>query len=125
MVSPAVAKHHEILLVDDEQPILDLLCDVLEDAGYTVHTARNGRMALDVLEQTSISLVLTDLMMPYMDGYTLCAQLRTNPQTAHLPVVGMSAADSAGGRSGFTAFLAKPFDIDNVVELVEKLLSTA
>jgi CheY-like chemotaxis protein len=110
-----------ILVVDDEPPILALLQEVLEEAGYHVLTAIDGRAALFVLQQQRADLVLTDIMMPRLDGLQLTAELRADPRTTHLPVVGMSAARAP--RDGiFTAFLRKPFNVEEVLDVIARLL---
>ena len=112
-----------VLIVDDEQPILDLLQNILEDAGYTVVTAHNGRTALTLARQLRPDLVLTDMTMPLMDGAALCVRLRGDPGMSHLAIVGMSAIRQAGADIGFTAFLTKPFELDQVLRCVDKALS--
>ncbi len=80
-----------VVVVDDERPILELLQEVLEGEGYAVVTAADGMTALELVRTLRPALVLTDIMLPRMDGLTLCAQLQADPQTAHLPVLLMSA----------------------------------
>src|SRR5262245_50306827 len=81
-----------VLIVDDDPVILTMLCDVLEEAGMAVLTARDGKVALALLQRTPVALVLTDLMMPYITGFQLAQRLRNNPALAGIPVVLMSAA---------------------------------
>jgi CheY-like chemotaxis protein len=107
-----------LLIVDDEPPILELLRETLEDAGYSVLTANNGREALVLAQQQPLALVLTDVMMPHMDGNLLCQHLRADPRTWHLPVLLMTATRYAVTTDGATATIAKPFDLDALVTLV-------
>lgn len=109
-----------ILIVDDEQAILDFVEAVLEDAGYDVVTAPDGRAALRMVHQRMPSLVLTDLMMPLMDGQALCSSLRAEPMTAELPILLMTAAYHPPIYAEFNAIIDKPFGID---ELLEHVLS--
>lgn len=111
-----------ILVVDDEQPILDLLCDTLEDVGYTILTAPNGNAALGIVEHTIPDLVLTDLMMPVMDGQTLCTRLRSDTRTARIPILLMTAARQPQLEAPFTDVIPKPFSLDTVLEQIERHL---
>lgn len=111
-----------ILIVDDEQPILELLRDILEEEGYTVVTARNGNDALQTALQQHIDLVLTDYMMPQMDGVHLSKQLRAYPQTAKVPVIIMSAVNVPNDGS-FNNIIRKPFNLVDVLHHVEHYLS--
>jgi CheY-like chemotaxis protein len=111
---------HPILIVDDELPILAMLRDVLVDEGFTVVTANNGPAALYLLQQTTVSLVLTDFMMPNLDGIQLAELLRGDPRTADVPLILMSAVPPPEVGAQFVAVLAKPFALDNVVQLVRQ-----
>jgi CheY-like chemotaxis protein len=108
-----------LLIVDDEPPILELLRETLEEAGYAVLTASNGREAL-ALAQQPLALVLTDVMMPHMDGNLLCQRLRADPRTQHLPILLMTATRYAAITDAATATIAKPFDLDTLIALVRR-----
>jgi two-component system, OmpR family, alkaline phosphatase synthesis response regulator PhoP len=112
-----------ILVVDDEQPLRDLLADVLELAGHRVLVAANGREALTIARRDRPDLVVSDVMMPLLNGVRLCQQLKADPSTASVPVILMS---SVGARivngSGTDAFVKKPFDLDEVEAIVRTLL---
>ena len=112
-----------ILVVDDEQPLRDLLADVLELDGHRVLVAANGREALAIARRDRPDLVVSDVMMPLLNGVRLCQQLKADPSTASVPVILMS---SVGARivngSGADAFVKKPFDLDEVEALVRRLL---
>ena len=107
-----------ILVVDDDPAILDMLSDLLADQGFTVHTAKDGQQALARALEFPPDLILTDLMMPLVDGRALLISLREHPQTAHVPVLLMSAAGQRQDADGFDAFIAKPF---NILTLVAEL----
>lgn len=108
-----------ILVVDDEAPVVDLLTDVLEDEGHTVISAYNGRSALEIVRQRLPDLVISDIMMPYVDGLQLCQILRAAHDTATLPIILMSAARPPNlATCGANAFLGKPFDIARIDALV-------
>ena len=112
-----------ILVVDDEQPLRDLLADVLELDGHRVILAGNGRDALAIARRDRPDLVVSDVMMPHLNGVRLCQQLKAEPSTASVPVILMSAVGPrvvAG--SSADAFLKKPFDLHEVEAIVRKLL---
>lgn len=117
------ASMQSILIVDDEQPIIDLLRDVLEEEGYTVVTARNGNEAMDVVQQQRIDLVLTDYMMPQMDGWHLSKHLRSNPRTAKIPVLIMSAIQVPNDGT-FNGIIRKPFNLFDVLNDIGRHLSS-
>ncbi|WP_165677568.1 response regulator [Metapseudomonas otitidis] len=114
-----------ILVVDDEYLIADILAYALEDEGYMVVKAGNGRKGLDVLDRERPSLVITDFMMPVMDGLEFARAIRERPQYAELPVILMSGAQGNIGRQYgdlFVAVFDKPFDIHAVLAKVAELI---
>jgi two-component system response regulator VicR len=114
-----------ILIVDDEYVIADILGYALEDEGYTVVKAGNGRKGLEVLERDRPSLVITDYMMPIMGGLEFAKSIRSRPAFATLPILLMSGAQANLGRSSpelFVAVFDKPFDIEQVLLKVSELL---
>jgi CheY-like chemotaxis protein len=119
-IQGSATSRRPILVVDDEPAIVVMLQDVLEDAGYAVMTASNGRAALVIAQHSALGLVFSDVMMPQMDGDTLCQALRADPRTAHLPIILMSAARRAPPACAATALLSKPFDIEVVLALVQR-----
>src|SRR3954452_20452990 len=80
-----------ILVADDEPAIASLLADFLTFAGHTVHVAHTGRDALALAEERRPDVILSDVMMPYLDGIALCRALRRRPGTRRVPVLLMSA----------------------------------
>jgi CheY-like chemotaxis protein len=110
-----------ILVVDDEAPIQELITTLLEEHGYLVLSARNGEEALDLALTERPSLVLTDLMMPVMDGVDLCQQLKQHKATQDVPVVIISAAGrSQAAHNVADAVLPKPFDVESLLGVVER-----
>ncbi len=104
-----------ILVVDDDRLSRILLATSLEEEGYAVETAENGRQALHQLHARSFDVVLLDVMMPEVDGYQVLAQLKADPQLQHLPVIMISAVDDMASviqciELGATDYLPKPFD---------------
>ena len=115
-----------ILVVDDEPSIAETVGWVLRDEGYSVRFARNGREALDQVRSELPDLVITDIMMPIMDGWSLCRALHDDPATSAIPVVITTALPHLAERGGvpFSAYLAKPFDIDTLAETIARALET-
>lgn len=114
-----------VLVVDDEFGTVDVLVAALEDEGYRVLTAANGRRALERLEENKPDLVISDFMMPLMDGAAMVAAMRANPSFRDIPVVMMSAAPEAALRrhmDGYEAFLRKPFRMPALLAIVESIL---
>lgn len=109
-----------ILVVDDEPPIVSLLTEILEDEGYLVRFAPDGRAALDEIEAQRPDLVVADVMMPRMDGLSLASHLQQ--QSPPLPVILMSAAVTP--RNQGISFINKPFDIDYLLYLIDSVLKT-
>ncbi len=110
-----------ILVVDDEEPVVGLLTDVLEDQGYTVIAAHNGRVALQLAQERHPDLVISDVMMPFVDGIELTRRLRAGNGTRDIPVILMSAAMSPDlVACGANDFVGKPFAIDRIDNLVAR-----
>jgi len=92
-----------ILLVDDEYSIVEVLTHLLEEEGYTVVTAANGRDGLDRASEKVPDLVITDLMMPIMDGDELLRELRKSAALRKVPVILITSAPAPGFRDGWGA----------------------
>ncbi len=114
-----------VLVVDDELGILLVLEAVLDEAGYRVVTAGNGRQGLELARAERPDLVLLDWMMPVMDGPATAAAMRADPALARVPVVAMSGAPEASLRrhlDGFAGFLRKPFGDAELLAAVGRVL---
>lgn len=104
-----------VLVVDDEEPILSIVAEVVEEMGHQVLRAMNGREALDLVRATPPDLVLSDVMMPFLNGVELCRTLKSDGATAHIAVVLMSAvAVDRGQSAGADGFVHKPFSLDEI-----------
>lgn len=107
-----------ILIVDDEESIAELLADLLCDEGYRVIVARDGATALACARSAQPAMVLSDCMMPGLDGMQFVREMRRHPATRGIPVVLMSSARPTMLRLPDVPFLEKPFEIDDVLALV-------
>jgi len=127
-MSATVTRNHaprKVMVVDDEPSIRDLIVAVLEDEGYAVVAATNGRRALELMPSERPDLVIMDIMMPEMDGREAYRRLRDLPDLAHTPVVMMSAAVAPDRLTPrVAAFLAKPFDLDLLLTTVARVLAS-
>lgn len=117
-----------LLVVEDIPDILNLLEATLKFKGYRVVTARNGEEALEIIHKDLPDLVIADILMPKMDGFSMVHRLRINPETRRIPVVFLSATyvapeDKAFALSlGATRFIEKPVDLPTFLPVIEKLL---
>lgn len=116
-----------VLIVDDEAPIAETLAMVVAEAGFQADIACHGAEALERAHAVWPALVITDLMMPYLDGAGLIAALRQEAANdAHLstPIIVMTASSSALAQAtGADAVLRKPFDLNEVEALIRRFLS--
>jgi CheY-like chemotaxis protein len=116
-----------VLIAEDEEPIAAAIASVVEDAGYEPVLATNGQEALASARERHPALVLTDMMMPRMDGLQLIAALRTDAATdGHSvpPIILMTAAGPQRAReAGVDAILWKPFDITQLEQLLDRFLA--
>ncbi|MBQ5939375.1 MULTISPECIES: response regulator [unclassified Massilia] len=103
-----------VLIVDDIPTNIEVLAGVLKDE-YAIKVAISGKKALEIAEAFHVDLILLDIMMPVMDGFEVCRQLKANPKTAHIPIIFLSARDGtedvvSGLRLGAVDYVAKPAD---------------
>jgi two-component system cell cycle response regulator len=116
-----------VLVVDDYVYNVKLLEALLRAERYEVVTAYGGEEALAQLAQCKPDIVLLDVMMPGMDGYEVCARIRQNSQTAHLPVVMVTALDKPSDRdmalaAGADDFMTKPVEVATLFPMMRRLL---
>lgn len=114
-----------ILVVEDDKELRDLFCAVLTDNGYTAFPATDGENAFDILEGAYIDLVISDIMMPKMDGIEMTKALREAGY--EMPILMITAKESAtdkqaGFRAGTDDYMVKPIDVNEMVWRVEALL---
>lgn len=115
----------QILVVEDDKDLRDLFCTVLTENGYTAIPAADGLTAFDILENTYVDLMISDIMMPRMDGLAMTRALREAGYT--MPVLIITAKESAadkreGFRAGTDDYMVKPIDVNEMVWRVEALL---
>ncbi len=118
-----------ILVVEDVPNIRELLTVTLRFKGYPVVTAQNGEEALEIVEKERPALIITDILMPKMDGYAFVQKLRTDPETHNIPVIFLSATyvtpeDKTFALSlGALRFIEKPIDTEEFLLSVAELLT--
>ena len=114
-----------ILVVDDDETLRRLVFWVLTDAGYSVMEAPNGAVALTRVQEAIPALILLDMRMPVLDGWTFARRYRTLPGP-HAPIICVTAAvDGAevatrGAQIGAVGSLSKPFDLDDLLTIVRR-----
>ncbi|MDY0093418.1 MAG: response regulator [Candidatus Vecturithrix sp.] len=122
--------HHErlIMVVDDSLLVCRMVREGLEKAGFQVVTARNGKIALELVQKQPPDLILSDLDMPVMNGFEFCQAIHSDSRYAVIPFVVMSTISDRGHmkriiQEGAASYIVKPFNIDQLVILVERILS--
>jgi DNA-binding response OmpR family regulator len=118
-----------LLVVEDIPNVLELLEVTLRFQGYEVISAHNGQEALDILEKETPALIISDILMPKLDGFSLVQKLRNNPKTHNIPVIFLSATyvtpeDRTFAMSlGASRFIEKPIDTEEFLLTIAELLS--
>jgi DNA-binding NarL/FixJ family response regulator len=118
----------QLLLVDDEPGVRLSVKEYLQEiGGFTVEVASNANEGWQMLQQKTPDLVISDIMMPQVDGYQFLKKLRDDPRFKTLPVIfltarGMTSDRIQGYQAGVDAYLSKPFDPDELVAIVNNLL---
>ena len=114
-----------ILIVDDEFGLAEMLREMLREFGYEVVLAINGKLALEILREGRVDLVLTDMMMPVMDGAELATAMRSDDRYRATPIIMMTSLPTALYQPGrlFDAVLRKPFTPDLLLETMASCLA--
>lgn len=125
-----VGDHKRLLLIDDDPNLILLVKDYLKFRGYEVVTADNGQEALEVLQKETPDMIICDVMMPQMDGYTFVEHVRKDPRTSWIPVLFLSAKGQSQDRVkglniGADVYMVKPFEPEELVAQVESSLKQA
>ena len=115
-----------ILIVEDNPELLSLLGEELNHR-YNIITATNGQQAIEQVNKSNIQLIISDIMMPIMDGFELIRKLKSNPETSHIPVILLTAKNTLqtkleGLELGADAYIEKPFEFDLLSKQINNLL---
>ena len=116
----------KVLVVDDEPTIATLLAEIVEEFGYEVTVAFDGRQGYELAKGGKFSLMISDMMMPYLKGNELCLRLKQEPLAQKTCIVLMSAVPQMIQLSQSCqadAFILKPFDISAIHQILERFLS--
>jgi two-component system, cell cycle response regulator DivK len=118
-----------ILVVEDNNDNLDLVCFLLQQVGYTTLQARDGRSGLELALQEQPDMVLLDMSIPEVDGWTVASKLKADPRAAAICVVALTAHILPGDRkraldAGCDGFISKPLDVPNFAGQVTAYLET-
>lgn len=116
-----------ILVADDELDIVETIRCILEAKGHDVLEANDGMAALEQAKNGKPDIVFLDVMMPGLDGYKVCRMLKYDSEYRDIPIVMLTARSSSqdreiGKEAGADMYMTKPFDIEEVLDLIEKLL---
>ena len=118
----------KILVVEDEEDSRVLLCAILEGKGYSVMSASNGKRALEIARDSAPEIIITDILMPEMDGYSLCREIKSDPKLAHIAVVFYSATytnnedKKLGLALGASQFILKPQEPEVFISLLTDVI---
>lgn len=118
-----------VLVAEDDDMLLDFISKSLRADGFAVEKAANGKQALQVIEQKAIDLIVSDVMMPEMDGIELCRVIKNNVNYSHIPFMLLTAKSNAeaeleGLESGADAYITKPFKWKHIVAVIKNLLDS-
>lgn len=123
-----VMKSKKVLVVDDDNDILDVIRIILEDEGYEVSTLDNGREVPEELANNMPDLILLDVMLCGMDGRDICKSLKSHSLYKLIPIIMISASHNLQGlldeEGAADGFISKPFDIDNLIAVVDAQFTT-
>lgn len=118
-VPQSTVKH--ILIVEDDKDYRDVLTELLEVEGFKVHNAENGQIAMDLLKNTNVDLVLLDILMPQIDGFTFYNQMR-NALKKHIPVIMLTNFATTVRPEGIADFIIKSnTSLDEVLKKIKNI----
>lgn len=119
---------YKIMVVEDDESLLELECILLTSRGYQVCSMLNGKQALESIEKEMPDLVLLDVMLPEVDGFEVCRQIKSNPMTSHITVILLTAKKgiedmAKGEKVNADHYLTKPFKSAVVLETIQTFLN--
>ena len=123
-------KKGHLLVVEDDYDISEMLRMYFTGQGYEVTVVSNGSDALSSTHQSIPNLIILDIILPDMDGYTICQELRTRPRTSHIPIIFLTQKDERSDRIsglelGADDYITKPFDIEELKLRVQNAIARA
>lgn len=119
--------NQKVLVIDDEQELLSLLKIRLENAGYTVCLASDGREGIRQAKKEFPNAILLDLMMPGMDGFQVCKELKSDKKTSDIPIVALTALGEEESakkalKLGMQTYIVKPFDSEMLLSALQEAM---
>ena len=120
----------KILVIEDNEQNMCLMTFMLENSGYEVVQARDGREGIELATSVKPALILLDIQLPVMDGYAVARELRDNPELAGVPIVAVTSYAMAGDRervlaAGCTGYIEKPINPDTFIDGLKEYLPDA
>lgn len=121
--------NYSLLIVEDKQELRTFLKDSFKDVFKYIYTAEDGIYALDTIKNKQPDIIVSDVMMPRMDGYELCKSIKSNIEISHIPIILLTAkcdqdSTSAGYKLGADFYLSKPFELDFLLTIIVNLLKS-
>ncbi|MFH1684055.1 MAG: response regulator [Candidatus Margulisiibacteriota bacterium] len=120
-------QNQKILIIEDHPVTSQMIANILKMEGINVMVAADGKTGIAKAKAEPPNLILLDIMMPEMDGFEVCAKLKSDPETAKTPIVIVSVCDSGdsikkGKDLGADGYIAKPFDPEELVKIIRKYI---
>jgi signal transduction histidine kinase/DNA-binding response OmpR family regulator len=120
---------YSLLVVEDEPDLRGFIRDSYCDLFHHIYTAGNGQEAMEIIKSKQPDIIVSDVMMPLIDGFELCRQIKTNIEISHIPVILLTAkcdqkSTEAGYKTGADFYIPKPFDIDFLLSIMKNILRT-
>lgn len=117
-----------ILLVEDEEMLVNVLATVLEEEGFSVRKSTSAEEALTVMPGFNPDLIISDIRLEKLDGFSMLEQVRKRPTRPDIPFICLTALDDTSSQQrarnlGATAYVTKPFDVDDLLKIVKKVLT--
>ena len=117
------------MVVDDEPLIVKVVKDIFKEEGYKVITALSGQECLEKLKNSSVDLILLDIMMPGMDGWDTCAKIKSVKKTEKIPIVFLTAktdpVSKSMGRLASADYITKPFDMKDLKKRIDSVIKNS